>query len=115
MRKALAAENGERKTFVARFARLGRKTNFRGYTEETILLTDVVDAETGVRMTDHIWFGYGDTFVKASLVPGDRLQFDARIKAYQKGYVNKKIGINRQSTDFKLSHPTNVQKIKSGA
>ncbi len=110
MRKELARENGTRKKFKAVFARLGKKINYKGYSEETILLTDIVDEETNKQVADHIWFSYTQGFIKAALVPGDLLEFEGRIKEYRKGYVNKKYKINSRTTDFKLSHPTKIRK-----
>lgn len=111
MRKELAAVAGERKKFSAVFARLGKKVNYNGYSEETILLNVIVDVETGKPVADHLWFGYTQGFVKASLAAGDRLEFEARVKKYRKGYVNKNYKINNASTDFKLSNPTKIKKI----
>jgi hypothetical protein len=111
MRSELAPENGKRKKFRAAFSRLGKKTNYKGYSEETILLNTVVDVETGKTVTDHVWFSYTQGFVKASLKSGDMLEFEARVKEYRKGYVNKNYKINKATTDFKLSNPTKIKKM----
>lgn len=111
MRKKLSESAGERKTFRARFSRFGKKVSFKGYNEETVLLVDVTDCETGSVVTSHLWFSYSTAFQKLNLVEGTFLQFDARVKAYKKGYVNRAVGINRRQTDFKLSHPTKVQVV----
>jgi hypothetical protein len=111
MRKELAKEKGNRKQFKAIFSRIGKKTNFKGYSEETILLTRIVDSETGKQVADHLWFGYTSGFINASLAPGDMLVFEARVKEYKKGYVNSKFKMNNSSIDFKLSHPTKIKRI----
>ncbi len=111
MRKKLSEAAGERKKFRATFSRFGKKTNFKGYSEETLLLTDVTDCETGLVVTTHLWFSYSTAFQKLNLVEGTQIQFEARVKAYRKGYVNKAAGINRRQIDFKLSHPTKVQTL----
>jgi hypothetical protein len=113
MRKELAAEKGKRKRFTAIAERLGKKTNYKGYSEETILLKNVMDAETNVVMTDHIWFSYTKGFQDAGLSMGDLFEFEARVKEYRKGYVNKAYKINNSKTDFKLSHPTKIRRVKS--
>lgn len=46
MRRVLAAQAGERKRFRAVFSRLGKKTNYQGYSEDTILLNHVREAES---------------------------------------------------------------------
>lgn len=112
MRKELATQVGKRKRFRAVFSRLGKKTNFKGYSEETILLNNVLDADTLKPVTDHVWFSYSKVFEKIDLTKGCILEFDARVKAYKKGYVNTRYQMNNQSSDFKLSHPTKIKKIE---
>ncbi|MBX2945403.1 MAG: hypothetical protein KF725_06185 [Cyclobacteriaceae bacterium] len=112
MRKELATQEGERKRFRAVFSRLGKKTNFKGYSEETILLSNVVDAGTNKLVTDHVWFSYSKAFEKIDLTKGCMLEFDARVKAYKKGYVNTRYRMNNRSLDFKLSHPTKIRRIE---
>ena len=85
MRRELASEEGKRKKFKAIFGRLGKKTNYKGYSEETILLNAIVDVETGKAVADHVWFSYTQGFVKASLTFGDEFEFEARVKEYRKG------------------------------
>ena len=111
MRKELAAESGNRKKFSAMFSRIGKKVNFKGYSEETILLKNVIDLETNAVVADHVWFSYTQDFEKASLSLGDRLEFEARVKEYRKGYVNKSYKINNSTTDFKLSNPTKIKRV----
>jgi hypothetical protein len=112
MRKKLAEEVGVRKKFRGVFARYGKKVNYKGYSEETVLVEQIVDAETGQVMCDHIWFNLTKSFEKLNLTSGDVLQFDARIKEYQKGYKNSAYKINNTTKDFKLSHPTNISLVK---
>ena len=111
MRKQLAAEAGNRKKFKATFNRLGKKMNFKGYSEDTILLKNVIDIETNQLVTDHIWFNYTKGFEKISFKEGVQIEFEARIKEYKKGYVNKSLKINNSKTDYKLSHPTKIKKV----
>ena len=113
MRKQLAAENGIRKKFRATFERVGKnpdsyRENYKGYTEETILLKNIVDVETRKVVADHIWFSYTKGFEKLSLSPGVVLEFEARVKEYKKGYVNKALNLHKRLTDYKLSHPARI-------
>lgn len=110
MRKALAAQAGARKKFRAIFSRIGKKTNFKGYSEETILLKDVREADTNQPVADHLWFNYTQGFEKLLLTEGMILEFEARVKKYSKGYVNKALHLN-QRTDYKLSRPTKIKKV----
>ena len=112
MRKELAKDEGERKTFRAIFKRIGKKVNYKGYSEDTILLSNVSDVVTGKVVADHMWFSFTKGFEGIDLKEGAILEFDARIKSYKKGYVNKGYGINKQKLDYKLSHPTKIRKIE---
>lgn len=112
MRKLLAKEDGERKKFRAVFTRFGKKVNYKGYSETTVLLTIIKDDETNELVADHIWFSYTSGFEKAGLSEGALIEFEARIKEYTKGYVNKQYGINNRKRDYKLSHPTKIKVIK---
>jgi len=111
MRKKLAKEEGNRKKFRAVIDRLGKKINFKGYTEETVLLKNVVDLETSQVVTDHLWLSLTKGFEKISLESGTLIEFEARVKEYQKGYINKAAGINLGKADYKLSHPTKIKVI----
>src|SRR5690349_14220557 len=101
MRKQLAAENGDLKKFRATSERVGKKVNYKGYSEDTILLKNIVDFETKKIVADHVWFSYTKGFEKLSLTPGVILEFEARVKEYKKGYVNKALGLNKRSVDYK--------------
>ncbi len=108
MRKNLADKVGLRKKFRAVFTRFGKKVNYNGYTDTTLLLSNIVDTETNKPVTDHHWFAYTKGFEKASLKEGMSIEFEARVKVYKKGYVNKALAINNRQSDYKLSHPTNI-------
>jgi hypothetical protein len=112
MRKLLQERSGQRKIFRATFSRFGKKINYRGYSETTILLTTVIDIETNKIVADHVWFSYTKGFEKANLTEGDQIEFNARVKEYQKGYVNHSYKINNRKKDFKLSNPTNIHILK---
>ena len=85
-RKALKAFDHQRFTIQATVARFGQKRGWRGATLRTILLLDVRRAQDGLLLTDHLWFTCGTTFDRLHLHPGDRIQFDARVAPYEKGY-----------------------------
>lgn len=112
MRKILAKNEGERKRFRGVFVKMGKKTNYKGYSEDTVLLKNIISIETNERVTDHLWFNLTKAFEALALHEGTVLEFDARVKQYKKGYVNPRIKINHQKTDFKLSHPTKIAVIK---
>jgi hypothetical protein len=76
------------------------------------LLKDVKDAATGVIMTDHLWFNLTKGFAALGpLEPGAIVEFDARVKPYQKGCVNWRQGIDERMIDYKLSHPTKIRRV----
>lgn len=109
MRKQLAKQNGERKKFAAIFDRLGKKTGYQGYSEETILLKNIIDLESNTIVADHLWFSFTKGFQDVNLAEGTRIEFEARVKEYSKGYVNKAYKINQKKKDYKLSHPTKIK------
>jgi hypothetical protein len=114
MRKLLASAEGTRKRFRATFIRFGRKTNFHGYSDQTLLLKKVLEVETNTILTDHIWFSYTKGFEKVNLQPGTVVEFEARIKVYTKGYLNRTRRMDNRKTDYRLSHPTRIS-IVSGS
>ena len=111
MRKELASVEGSRKRFAGTFSRFGKKTNYHGYSDRTILLVNIIDLETNSVVSDHVWFNYTKSFEKLTLESGVRVEFDARVKIYKKGYVNARYKIDHRSHDFRLSHPTGVKLI----
>ena len=108
MRKELADKEGERRSFRATFVRFGSKQGYQGYKEETILFKNIMDVSTRKLIADHVWFNLTKGFERLSLKPGAQVTFDARIKEYHKGYVNRRYGIDNRKKDYRLSHPTNV-------
>lgn len=108
MRKELAKKEGERKKFKATVSRLGKKTNYLGHREDTILLVNITDAETNRIITGHLWFSFTKGFETACVKPGDIIEFEARVRKYSKGYVNRRYGINQTQMDYRLSHPTHI-------
>jgi hypothetical protein len=113
VRKRLAEDAGLRKRFRAEVDRFGKKINYKGYSEKTILLKKIADVESNEIVADHLWFTFSLTFEKANLVEGSVIEFDARVKDYKKGYVNRKIGVNQRKKDFKLSNPTKIVIVES--
>ena len=111
MRKKLAEKEGERRKFSAVFSRIGKKTNYNGYSEETILLKNITDVDTHEVVADHVWFSYSKSFQQVPLIEGVNVEFEARVKEYKKGYVNSRYKIDQRTKDFKLSHPTKIKII----
>jgi hypothetical protein len=106
-RKELEKRDGMRfrcRAFVERFS---TKTAFKGPSVRTILLRDVVDADTGVLLTDHLWFTVGKW--AAGLAAGDIFEFEARAADYIKGYQGRRAVYDAPvSQDWKLQRPTKV-------
>jgi hypothetical protein len=111
MRKELANKEGERRSFRATFVRVGSKHGYQGYKEETILFKNIVDVYSNKIIADHAWLRLTKGFERLRLNPGTQVTFDARIKEYHKGYVNKRYGIDNRKKDYRLSHPTNVSLV----
>lgn len=73
-RRSLGARLGETVGVVAKYSRSGRRT-VGPRTYPTILLHDVRDIETGMLLTDHLWFNLGSTWRQLRLVAGDVVTF----------------------------------------
>jgi hypothetical protein len=111
MRKALAKNVGERKKFTGTFVKYGKKKNYHGYSEETILIKDIIDLEQGRLVAHHLWFANTKNFQQLPLAAGAQIEFEARIKKYEKGYRNVRYQMDNRTTDYKLSHPTKISLI----
>ena len=114
MRQQLKQLNELRQTFIGIFERYGTKTNWHGFPEKTLLFINIEDVNNQ-RVADHIWFKMTKGFEHLSeLKMGDKIQFDARVKQYIKGWHGRKAeeyGEERYETDYKLSFPTKIRKI----
>lgn len=105
--------NENRHIFTGEFSRFGVKNGYMGQ-QKTILLQNIKN-EKGELVTDHLWFNYIKGFKKINLQKGDIIKFSARVNLYEKGYKGYREDIYVPITyDYKLSYPTNIQKIDSG-
>lgn len=101
---------GERKTFSGTFVRFGIKNGWNG-PEETVLLTNIKDAEEHV-ITDHLWFNLTKGFKKLGLRKADVVSFNARVAQYEKGYKGYRDDVYSEvEIDYKLSYPSKVRKL----
>ena len=112
MRKALKRIGKEnRHTFTAVVAKFSFKNGFRGLPLKTILLTDV--RCEGVVVADHLWLTCGRGFYSALIVVGDLIQFNARIREYEKGYRGRREDVLKPiSKDYCLSYPTKIKILR---
>jgi hypothetical protein len=114
MREELKAREGKRGKFFGTVARFGSKPAYKGPPIVTMLLRDVRD-EHGTRVTDHLWFVVRKQLIELNPQPGDKLEFDARVKSYAKGYRGRREDddLPPPSVDYKLSHGTHFRKVGS--
>jgi hypothetical protein len=106
-RQELQKRDGTRFRCRAVVARFGTKAAFKGPPIPTILLREVVDADTGTLLTDHLWFTCGKW--SATLVAGDIFEFEARAADYIKGYQGRRDDVYAPvGRDWKLQRPTKV-------
>lgn len=103
----------KRYTFTAIVERFSLKNGFRNLPLRTILLTNVRHEEKLV--ADHVWLTCGRRIYSAILIPGDLIQFDARIKEYEKGYKGRREDVYKPiSRDYCLSYPTKIKVLIRG-
>jgi len=85
--------------------RFGKKSGWKG-TDTTLLLLDIKDQEGNV-LTDHLWFNYtreiSRLYCEGKLQVGTIVEFNARVRAYQKGYMGD--GREFGKIDYKLKYP----------
>jgi len=113
LRKELKKIEHQRELFRGIFKKYGHKTGYKGASTETILLVAIRDSNENL-ISDHLWFNMTKGFEQlGTLKEGDILQFEARVKKYRKGYVNRRAGIDQSEFDYKLSHPTRIERYRS--
>lgn len=102
MRTNLAPLESWRGTWRGIFQRYGSKPGSR-----TVLLTTILLMDDCPRIiADHIWCN--ETVGMGDMVPGQAVEFDARVEKYRKGSVSRGIPV---SYDFRLSRPTRWKHI----
>jgi hypothetical protein len=107
-RRELQKRSGTRFRCRAAVERFGTKAAFRAPPVPTILLRDIIDANTGALLTDHLWFTTGKW--SAGLAAGDIIEFEARAAEYIKGYQGRReVYEAPASRDWKLQRPTKVK------
>lgn len=112
MRKQLKTLDEQRGLFRGTFKKYGLRSGYKGASTETILLVSICN-DDGKIISDHCWFNMTKGFEKlGTLEAGDIIQFEARVKKYRKGYINRRAGIDQHSFDYKLSHPTQIKRCK---
>ncbi|ABG60194.1 hypothetical protein [Cytophaga hutchinsonii] len=111
MREKLKKIKNERITVVATVSRYGTKKAYKGNDLPTVLLTNIKDAE-GNELTDHLWINLTKGYNTLGCSLGDKIQFNARVKDYTKGYRGHREDVYKPiSVDYKLSHPTQFLRI----
>jgi len=112
LRQELKKIDQQRELFRGTFKKYGQKTGYKGPSTETILLTSIRDGNENI-ICDHLWFNLTKGFEQlGTLKEGEILQFEARVKKYRKGYINRGAGIDQSKFDYKLSHPTKIERYK---
>lgn len=98
--------NSQRHTFTGVFKKYGYK-RYRNHYSPTLVLNNI--QYNGSIVTDHLWFNLTKQFQKLGLLyEGDKIQFNARVNKYEKGYYLER------ELDYDLSYPTKIQLIESG-
>lgn len=112
MREQLKRIEGNRQAFIGTFERFGKKSGWNGKELKTVLFKEIKDL-SGKLICDHIWFNYTKGFESQGLAHGDCVMFQARVKKYWKGYKGYRDNYDLPpiEKDYKLSHPTKIQKI----
>jgi hypothetical protein len=107
-RELLAALLNKRWRFTARIDHFS--TSGGRWPKNTILLTDL-ELE-GRRLSDHVWMKQGK-HLSMSLVPNDRIAFEARVVTYWKRDWNAED--YSRMMDYGLAYPTRVRLVSRDA
>lgn len=111
MRVDFEKNDNVRLRFKATVDKFGFKNGYKG-PEPTILLIKIASLDNIIK-TDHLWMNTTKQFENLNLQKGDVIEFDARIKPYQKGYVGYREDVYKSiELDYKLSHPSKVVKLE---
>jgi hypothetical protein len=111
LRSALKDNDDRRLKFSAVFDRYGTRINWKGYSETTLLLTDLC-FEDGSPAAGHVWIAETkEAQALGPFRPGQKLEFEARIGAYEKGYRYRGKALTPIKTDFKLNRPTRIMRV----
>lgn len=112
MRKKLGQKLNERELFSGIFSRYGNKTGFTGKLLKTVLLENITDNK-GEVLCDHLWFNLTKGFkLLGELKYGDKIEFEARVKPYKKGYRGHRIDNDRPPMiDYHLTRPSKFNLI----
>lgn len=116
MRDELGKHDGSRMRFREKVERFGSRAGWKGYPEETILLTNVCFTDTNEIACDHLWFKYGQW--SWELEVGAMFEFDARVDSYVKGYQGRRaeeLGMSLLTIDYHLERPSKVAVISKAA
>jgi hypothetical protein len=101
MRTKLQEIDGQRVRFKAKVLKFGTR---RVLQIPTVLLERVIIADSGEMATDHVWLSARN--ILGTIQPGSIVEFDARVRPYEKGYFNPRKGINNRRIDYELVYPT---------
>lgn len=110
-RKELKKYEEKRFRIRGTISRFGKKSAFRGDPIDTILFVNIFKADSNSFLTDHIWFTKGKW--AENLQVNDVVEFDVRVKKYEKGYKGYRECIEFEkpvTIDWKFSHPSNVSR-----
>lgn len=113
-RSRLNLRLNERARFTGVFVRYGEKPGYRGNSEKTILLRDIRPAdERDHVVSDHLWFNLTKGFAALGILrEGDRIEFEARVGRYEKGYAGRRQDVDKPiETDYKLGRPTKIRRL----
>lgn len=112
MREGLKEFEGQRKTFYGVFLRMGSQPGFKPDDPDIkliLIINIVVDIDCDT-ICDHFWFTYNKGFKKLELVPGDVIQFNARVDSDK--YFGEMFGKRELlEKDYKLMNPNNISKV----
>lgn len=106
IRNKLKILNGQRLRFSATVERFGEKPALKGGQADTVLLNELRLLGSDEPLTDHLWMNKCKSFESCS--PGSKVEFDARVTVYEKGYKGRRDDVYDApiEIDYRLERPT---------
>ncbi len=110
MRERLQELEGQRIRIQGYFTRYGVRPKYR-VLEKTLCLEGIRDTETGLILTDHLWFRCGVNFdAVGELTHGAQIELDGTVTQYNRtayaGHRGRKK--NGELIDYRISRPGRI-------
>lgn len=115
MRKELNKLVDQKVSIIAYFQRYGLKNNYIGGKIITMCLENLIILNYKQETTiDHCWINVGKTLQNKNIKEGSKIEFNAWVKSYLKGYINYKEGFDTKYKDIGINRVSAIKVLEEG-